>query len=193
MKTIYNAILCLGDSLTYGARDEYLRGYPAELSSLLNKKSDQFWVVINEGVNGNRSGDLLRRLPKIIGAYPEAYTILLQIGTNDTLELIPKEIFKDNLFQIIKTCQIFRPVPGNRKIILGSLISLQGLGLMSYSKKGAILLREYDLILKDISNELDIPLVNLVPLEKFRVDRCHLNNQGYKEMAKLFLKEIENL
>lgn len=193
MNTVYNAILCLGDSLTYGARDEYLRGYPAELASFLNKKSNQFWVVINEGINGNRSGDLLKRLHRTIGAYPEAYTILLQIGTNDTLELIPKEIFKDNLFQIIKTCQLFRPVPGNRKIILGSLISLKGLGLMSYSKKGALILEEYNLILKDISKELNIPLVDLTSLEKFRIDKCHLNNQGYKEMAKSFLKEIVDL
>ena len=34
---VYGTILCLGDSLTHGARDEYYRCYPMELSDLLGK------------------------------------------------------------------------------------------------------------------------------------------------------------
>ena len=35
---IWNEILCLGDSLTYGARDRYGRSYPAELGKILSKE-----------------------------------------------------------------------------------------------------------------------------------------------------------
>ena len=31
-------ILCLGDSLTNGARDEYFRDYPLELNHIISKK-----------------------------------------------------------------------------------------------------------------------------------------------------------
>ena len=31
---IWNEILCIGDSLTYGARDEYGRSYPLELAKI---------------------------------------------------------------------------------------------------------------------------------------------------------------
>ena len=34
---VYGTILCLGDSLTHGARDEYYRCYPMELSDLLGR------------------------------------------------------------------------------------------------------------------------------------------------------------
>lgn len=186
---IYNSILCIGDSLTLGSRDEYRRGYPAELSQLLNEKTkEQFWVVINEGITGERSNDILRRLVKILILYEDAYVVLLQVGTNDTIDLVPKEIYKDTMFQLIKTCQAF-----DKKVILGSLISLDGIGLMSYSADGALLLYEYNKILKELSKELKVSLVDLTLLSKYRIDKCHFNNQGYKEMAKLFLEEIIKL
>lgn len=194
MNSIYNTILCLGDSLTFGARDEFHRGYPAELAKLLNNKdSNQFWVVINEGKNAERSGDLLRRLVKTLHQYPEAYVVLIQIGTNDTLNFVPKEIYKDTVSQIIRTCQVFEPVPGGRKIILGSLISLKGFGLMSYSLQSSVFLEKYNETLRELSKELNVLLVDLVSLSEFRIDKCHLDNSGYKEMAKLFFKEIIKL
>ena len=39
---IWNQILCLGDSLTYGARDRYGRSYPAELGKILSDKLVNF-------------------------------------------------------------------------------------------------------------------------------------------------------
>ena len=189
--SIYNTILCLGDSLTYGSRDEYRRGYPPELAKLLNEyTTNQFWVVINEGINQERSGDILRRTPKVIATYPDAYAVIILAGTNDTLEGVPEDVYKDTMYQIIKTCQNYHNIPGGRKIILGSLISLYGVGLLSYSNIGNEWLKKYNLVLKDLAEVMNIPFVNLTSLEKYRIDRCHLNNEGYKEMAKLFFEEL---
>jgi len=186
---IYNTILCLGDSLTFGARDEYQRGYPAELARLLNEEdSGQFWITINEGKSDERSNGLLRRLVKTLKIYPEAYVVLLEIGTNDTLDFVPLDIYEDTIFQIIKTCQCF-----GKRVILGSLISLCGLGLLSYSKQGAKLLEEYNIVLKKMASKLHLPFVDLTSLKKLRIDRCHFNNKGYKEMAKLYKKAILEL
>ena len=38
-------ILCLGDSLTNGARDEYFRNYPLELNYIISKKK-KFLVFV---------------------------------------------------------------------------------------------------------------------------------------------------
>ncbi len=38
-------ILCLGDSLTNGARDEYFRDYPLELNNIISKKK-KFLVYV---------------------------------------------------------------------------------------------------------------------------------------------------
>ena len=192
---IYNTLLCIGDSLTFGARDEFNRGYPAELSSYLNKiDPSQFWMVINEGVNGRRSGDLLRVLPHLL-MHPEAQAVLIEIGTNDCVDQLPLDLYRDNIFQILKTCQCCQS-PFNqvyrykRKILVGSLISLEGFGLLYYGKEGQELLVKYNEILKEITKEFGVPLVDLTPLAKYRIDACHLNNAGYKEMARLFGEEI---
>jgi lysophospholipase L1-like esterase len=58
---IWNEILCLGDSLTYGARDRYGRSYPAELGKILSEKTGEFYICHNYGINGETSSDLLRR------------------------------------------------------------------------------------------------------------------------------------
>ena len=34
---VWNEVICLGDSITYGARDKYGRSYPVELSKLLTE------------------------------------------------------------------------------------------------------------------------------------------------------------
>ena len=38
---IWNEILCIGDSLTYGARDCYRRSYPVELGKILYEKTKE--------------------------------------------------------------------------------------------------------------------------------------------------------
>ena len=43
---IWNEIVCLGDSITFGARDEFGRCYPAELGKLLTKELNEFYLAI---------------------------------------------------------------------------------------------------------------------------------------------------
>ena len=40
---IWNEILCLGDSITFGSRDEYKRSYPDELGKILTEKTGEFY------------------------------------------------------------------------------------------------------------------------------------------------------
>ena len=47
---IWNEILCLGDSLTYGARDEYKSSYTVELSRILCEKTNEVSRLMGEKV-----------------------------------------------------------------------------------------------------------------------------------------------
>ena len=69
---IWNEIVCLGDSLTYGARDRYGRSYPAELGKIMTDATGEFYICHNYGINGETSSDLLRRSWHILKSNPAA-------------------------------------------------------------------------------------------------------------------------
>ena len=56
---IWNEILCLGDSITTGARDRYGRCYPMELARLMTQRTGEFYFCHDHGVCGDTSSDLL--------------------------------------------------------------------------------------------------------------------------------------
>jgi lysophospholipase L1-like esterase len=76
-------ILCLGDSHTYGLGVAPEESYPARLEALLGASDDSRPIqVINLGVPGTNSGQLLRRLPSFIDTYDPDLIIVLT-GVND--------------------------------------------------------------------------------------------------------------
>jgi lysophospholipase L1-like esterase len=103
---IYNVLLCLGDSLTTGARDRYLRNYPLELAARLSARTGEEYYCITEAVNGLTSAQLARDAYKIVAAYPDARGVLLLIGTNDSRDGVPTELYRDNVTQIVRACRI---------------------------------------------------------------------------------------
>ena len=44
---IWNEIVCLGDSITYGARDEYARSPTIELSKIMKEKTGEVYICHN--------------------------------------------------------------------------------------------------------------------------------------------------
>ena len=66
-------ILCLGDSLTNGARNEYYRDYTLELNYLIKNKKKADNICINESVNGETSSEILKRAIKILLAETLSY------------------------------------------------------------------------------------------------------------------------
>ncbi len=76
-------ILCIGDSNTYGAGVARSDAYPAQLEQLLNGSSDEpRFAVVNLGVPGSNSAQVLHRLPDYIDLYEPDLMIVL-IGVND--------------------------------------------------------------------------------------------------------------
>jgi acyl-CoA thioesterase-1 len=75
-------IVAFGASQTHGKGVDRSDAYPAQLEKIM--KAEGYSVtVINEGIDGNTTGNLLNRLD---GAVPRgAKVVILQPGTNDTI------------------------------------------------------------------------------------------------------------
>ena len=113
---IWNEILCLGDSLTSGARDPYGRSYPAELGSMMTSEMNEFYYCHNFSINGETSSDLQKRAWSNISAGKNSKIMILIIGTNDSEAKIPMDIYEDNIRQIVNIARVF-----GMYVILGTI------------------------------------------------------------------------
>ncbi len=76
-------ILCLGDSFTLGVGAGKYEGYPAQLENMLKEvKSQKRFDVINEGIGGQNSSELLYFLDRNLDKY-KPNMVVLMIGIND--------------------------------------------------------------------------------------------------------------
>jgi len=75
-------ILCVGDSHTYGSGVEPEQSYPARLQAELDQEAPGHYRVVNLGVPGRNTTQILRRLPDQARRH-EASMILVWAGVND--------------------------------------------------------------------------------------------------------------
>jgi len=179
---IWNEILCLGDSIIYGARDEYGRSPTSELSKMLTEKTGEVYICHNHGISGETSSDLLRRTWNAARSHKEANIALIMIGTNDTQRSIPVDIYEDNLRQIINMCKIH-----GMHIIIATLPSL---GFTPLYYKNSHLIRDYNIVIENLARKLGLDLCDMAGVEKYYVDGVHFTNAGHKEIAKRWFQKI---
>ena len=90
-----STVVALGDSLTYGYGATPQTSYPAILAELTG------WQIINAGVNGDTSADVLARSAAIIAQNPDL--VLLGVGGNDVLSRTEPLTTKANISATIAT------------------------------------------------------------------------------------------
>jgi len=180
---IWNQILCFGDSLTYGARDEYGRSYPAELSKLLWEDTKEFYFCHNHGVNGETSSDLLKRCWRVINGHRDCKIICLLVGTNDTKCPTPEDIYSDNLRQLVGVAK-----SQGMTVIVGTLPPL---GFSPFYLHNTDYIDKYSKIITDNSENWGYKVCDLSGLGEHLIDGVHFGNNGYKEIANLFFKAIK--
>ncbi len=95
-------IVAMGDSLTVGYGVAEADAYPARLERKL-REAGHSCRVLNAGVNGEKSGEALSRLPQVLAMEPEV--LILQTGTNDGLRGVPPEEMHRNIADIVRTLQ----------------------------------------------------------------------------------------
>jgi len=179
---IWNEILCLGDSLTYGARDRYGRSYPVELGKILSEKTGEFYICHNYGINGETSSDLLRRSWHIMKSNRSCKIMLLLIGTNDTKKPTPIEIYRDNLKQIILSAMANGMTP-----IVGTLPELE---FSPYYQSNRDYIETYSKEILKLSKEMNFEVADLTKMDKYLIDGVHFDNEGYYEIASRFADKI---
>ena len=181
---IWNEIVCLGDSLTYGARDRYGRSYPAELGKILTEATGEFYVAHNYGINGETSSDLLRRSWHILRGNPGAKICLLLIGTNDTKLPMPVDIYSDNIRQLVSSIRANGKIP-----IVGTLPELR---FSPYYAQNREYVEIYNGVLKELSKpkNLDFRLCSFDDMGQYLIDGVHFTHEGYNKVAQRWAEQI---
>jgi len=91
-------ILCVGDSFTFGHGATAGYSYPEQLEKMLNKNnSNPKFIVYNQGICGENSSQLLKRLPKYLEKYEADISIVLT-GMSNSWNLLDSNyfLFKDS-------------------------------------------------------------------------------------------------
>lgn len=88
---LVGTVLCLGDSLTFGARAEVGThaglGYPEHLAAMLTGETGEAWGCLNRGISGQTVRQVADRAPgavREVCAYPGPRWVCLLAGTNDS-------------------------------------------------------------------------------------------------------------
>ena len=172
-------IISFGDSLTAGYGLPTAESYPAQLESVLQAKGYDV-AVINSGVSGETTRGNFERAPFIRSQNPDL--VLLGIGGNDALRLLPVAEARKNIADTIETLES----GDNPPIVL--LLKMQAplnVGL-AYKK-------EFDAIYDSLGEEYGLIVVPFLTAEVFLdkdnkiSDGIHLNKMGYKKVVDEYL------
>jgi lysophospholipase L1-like esterase len=179
-------ILCVGDSLTFGARDEYQRSYPAELSRLYWEKQRRPVYCHNAGISDQNSSQLQKRILSQSRSCPQANIALLIVGTNDTFLPQLPEIYRDNLRQIVAVLKAHHLNVG-----VGLLPPVIGTGLPNYPRDAQKQVDTFNQIIQEQARADAIFVADFRKLGEFIIDTVHMNHAGYCRMAEIWLDAIQ--
>ncbi|MDN3446194.1 GDSL-type esterase/lipase family protein [Psychrobacter sp. APC 3281] len=162
-----STVVALGDSLTYGygANDE--TAYPTVLAELSK------WNVVNAGVNGDTSADVLTRVNEITKQNPDL--VLLGVGGNDVLQRIAPDTTRANIIATIDTLQ-----SNNIDVVLIAEPHLSTSALFGKASDNPLY--------EDIAEAEGIPLYSdgwstVLSDEALKSDKIHANAAGYRQFA----------
>lgn len=185
----WETILCLGDSITIGARS-YL-GYPEYCGQYLSQKTSKKWNVINHSVSGYTTIDLVRSIDKDI-AHLKAYKpelIIVLIGTNDLKSNTTPENFKIAYEQLITKAQL---ISGSKNIVLLSIPKLLDGVMLPYKIDMNKMINTYNEIIRDLAKQDNLISFAIEPTADEFYDGVHLNDLGSKvwgeKLAEMILK-----
>ena len=180
--------VCLGDSLTTGARSSY--GLAEGLSSHLTERTKKTWMWRCEAVNGETILQLLRRMDQKPQLWKDVSFATVVIGTNDskstcrtspgTYKMLYNQILDRLLIQKILV------FPG---LVPDVFVSEALASPYDASCNGRI--AQYNEVIKEICGERGLPCVDTTRMtaENYS-DGVHFSLSGIEELAKRFADSI---
>lgn len=176
------SIVAFGDSLTAGYGLPASESYPAQLESVLQAKGYSV-TVVNAGVSGETTRGNLERAPFIRAQNPDI--VLLGIGGNDALRLLPLSDTRKNIASTIEILQAGDQPP---VVIL--------LAMQAPLTSGLGYKQEFDQLYSDLANTYEIPVVPFITSEVFLQaenklpDGIHYNKTGYGIVVQNYLLPV---
>jgi lysophospholipase L1-like esterase len=175
----------MGDSLTTGARDCYSRNYPLELAARLSARTGEEYYCITEAVNGLTSAQLAREAYKIVAAYPDARGVLLLIGTNDSRDSIPVELYRDNVTQIVRACRIL-----GKKVFALSVPKIDSTrNYLWYSDACHRRIDEYNRVLEALPHVFFVDIRDVISDDEL-IDGVHFSHQANVRLAEALAERL---
>ena len=164
------AIICFGDSLTFGYGVEIGQDYPTLLSRILNRS------VINAGVDGDTSTDALRRLESDV-LKQNPLLVIVEFGGNDFLKGVPRQDTEKNISYMIE-----------RIHARGAMVALVDIS-------AGMLLSEYRELLWRIAKENNVIFIpqalrGIITDSRLKSDFLHPNAAGYSLIAQRIYRAI---
>jgi len=162
-----STVVALGDSLTYGYGVNPKTAYPTVLAELSK------WNVVNAGVNGDTSADVLTRVNENTEQNPDL--VLLGVGGNDVLQRIAPDTTRANIIATIDTLE-----SNNIDVVLIAEPHLSTSALFGRASDNPLY--------EDIAEAEGIPLYSdgwstVLSDEALKSDKIHANAAGYRQFA----------
>ena len=157
-------IIAIGDSITVGVGASFID------FSYVNRVSDAVDVdIINEGVNGDTSRDVLARLPDIIAQDPDI--AILFIGGNDAIQGVPASNAQENIISIVNQLE----ESGIEVLLLGA--QDVPFGIQEYADIYIDIVKQT--MVASVPNFFD----GILDMPELLSDPIHPNDQGYEVIA----------
>jgi len=162
-----STVIALGDSLTYGYGASIETAYPTVLANLSG------WTVMNSGINGDTSADVLARVDDITKQTPDL--VLLGVGGNDVLQRVRPETTRANITATIDTLK-----SANIDVVLIAEPHFSASALFGKASDNPIY--------EEIADAKKIPLYSggwsaVLSDDTLKSDRIHANAAGYRQFA----------
>lgn len=162
-----STVIALGDSLTYGYGASTETAYPTVLANLSG------WTVMNSGVNGDTSADVLARVDDITKQTPDL--VLLGVGGNDVLQRVRPETTRANITATIDTLK-----SANIDVVLIAEPHFSASALFGRVSDNPLY--------EEIADAKEVPLYSggwsaVLSDDTLKSDRIHANAAGYRQFA----------
>jgi len=167
-------IVCLGDSLTYGFPFGPRTSWTSRLAEMAGCE------VINEGVNGNTTGDMLRRFELSVLARRPTHVVIMG-GTNDVVWRESHDRIVDNLKRMVELAEA-----NGIKPVLGLPIPIDD----EEMERRLVRLREW---IKAYAEAKNLPIIDFYSafidgngniIDSYFLDGAHPSRQGYEAMGR---------
>lgn len=187
---LYEHGVCLGDSLTAGARSRY--GLAEGLADHLNRATNKRWLFRCEAINGETVLQVLRRMDQKPWLWKDATFCTLIVGTNDSKGTVatPSGVFRMLYGQILDRLSVAKLM-----VFPGLIPDLQlGASLASpYDSGCADRLKQFNEAIRAECETRGLTgrLVDTTALPATGyVDGVHFNEPGIDELARRFAAKI---